>query len=407
MSRHSSRNAAHRKLDQLLRKAAPGARHAGHPYWRLVNVVRERTTLLNPAVALERGNLHTPWRTMKALSRLAVRRVIWTRQPELWDVPVCNPAVQFRSLIQHLLDEYPVPDFMASVWTNIANSDWEHDLYLHLAQGRSVRQFAFPGWCQQDLTRSVCGFFMQAPDDLYPTCAMRWATVRAAGGCPRLARLIATHSAITTGSEDEPFWASVFRFLVKYQPISSEETLEMINFVDAQKFQPECISFGYPAGIEPLQPDFSMRGRTLMSLRRHMANWREELVVRRPELSHQSTKSATWQKSSIQPFSFENDQAVWTINELLSGRELFVEGVAMKHCVADYAVSCSEGTTTIWSMRCQSKRGNKRMMTIEVDTDEKLIIQAKGRSNCNPDQHSMGILRSWAEREGLSVNECL
>ncbi len=52
--------------------------------------------------------------------------------------------MQFRSLVSHLFDEFPVPTFMAPVWACAADKPWEIDMYLHLAAGRSVRQFELP-----------------------------------------------------------------------------------------------------------------------------------------------------------------------------------------------------------------------------------------------------------------------
>jgi hypothetical protein len=78
---------------------------------------------------------------LRACFRLSQRSDAWQRSPEDWIAPRANPFLQFRSLVSHLLDEYPVPGFMATVWLSEHGQPWELDLYLHLAKGRSIRQF--------------------------------------------------------------------------------------------------------------------------------------------------------------------------------------------------------------------------------------------------------------------------
>lgn len=75
----------------------------------------------------------------------------------------------------------------------------------------------------------------------------------------------------------------------------------------------------------------------------------------------------------------------------------------MKHCVACYAGACARRTTSIWSMRFENDERRFRVMTIEVDLSTRTICQARRRYNVPPNEKALGVLRRWAEQEGLKL----
>src|SRR5262249_45026922 len=91
----------------------------------------------------------------------------------------------------------------------------------------------------------------------------------------------------------------------------------------------------------------------------------------------------------------------WTIRELLTSGELFLEGQAMRHCVASYLDRCARRLSSIWSMQVDTGRGPRRSLTVEVDPARKTICQARGRGNRLPRQAERQVLERWAKREGL------
>ncbi len=99
----------------------------------------------------------------------------------------------------------------------------------------------------------------------------------------------------------------------------------------------------------------------------------------------------------------END--TWTVEELLSFDELFVEGGIMKHCVATYANSCRRNRSSIWSIKVRIGDQRRRVLTVEVIPNEKIIWQAKGRRNSSPSQEAERVLQLWANRERLRFRE--
>ena len=96
---------------------------------------------------------------------------------------------------------------------------------------------------------------------------------------------------------------------------------------------------------------------------------------------------------------------VWTITELLTSRALFLEGQAMRHCVATYAERCVRRQTSIWSMQVENKRGRHRLLTIEVDLPKRTICQARGKCNRLPQPAEREVMDRWAAQQGLRIAE--
>lgn len=402
MSSHNRKQYAKRRLDDLIYRFAQPLTHSREAFRRLIHAVRASSRLLVPLP--ERGctDPQDAERIVRACVRMAHRWEAWQRQPEVWTARDANSFVQFRSLASHLFDEYPVPNFMGPVWMCEHDKPWELDMYLHLAAGKSIRQFELPLPFPTRMTKRAAKLFMQAPDDAHPICAYRWAQVRSLGGDNRLARLLMMSPSLCAPTEHEEFWESVVRFLVKNLPISSEEISAIVWFIDQQRFRPAETVWGPGAGQQPLQPEFTLRGRSLMSLRRHMANWRTELLAKLPLLI---PSTPGWARTNIGPFRRTQGDVLWTIDELLTDKELRVEGGIMRHCVATYIHDCARRRTSIWSMKVQDGECRKRTLTIEVIPSSRMIWQAQGKRNSPPSEAAKEILHRWADQEGLKFRE--
>lgn len=390
------RQHAKQRVDDLLRHFAPTWISAPY-YWRLTDAVRSQSQLLSvPNPLPGRMQMEFLARIMRGCRRMAERWGNWHRQPEQWTAPAANPFVVFRSLVTHLFDQYPVPRLMTAVWLADRHLARELDLYLHLAAGRSLRQFRLP--LVGRLSKSAAAQFMQAPDDLHPLAAVRWARVRALGGTPGLARVLSTCSELVVPTPHEEFWEAVTRFLVRHEPMSADEVVKIVRFVQRQRFEAAERVWGRGAGRDPVQPNLTLRGRSLRSLRRHMAHWRTELAHRFTPVEPARTN---WLPSPIGPFRWVTGDTVWTIDEILTDRELRAEGGIMRHCVATYIHRCARRRTSIWSMKVDSPSQRKRVLTIEVDPRTRRVWQAKGKRNSLPHGEAKEMLIRWVQQESL------
>ncbi len=401
---HNGRDSAKYWLDRHLRRSAKRVSRYKRQYWRLVHAVRSRSQLLTPTSVWDAYACAQATRVICACVRIAQHSDAWHpdqwhRAPEQWCPPEGSAHAQLTSLVQHLFEMYPVPEFLTAIWWSERSEYWERDLYLHLARGAGVRRFQWP--FELRITKSIARWFVSAPPGMLPFQALRWAQVHALGGDDQLARIIATCTRLREPLDEEPFWETVLRFLIRNMPLSRIEIILIVIFIHCQRFQPGELIWGPGGGSEPLQPEFSLRGRTLMSLRRHMANWRDDVRPRLPPPDQRKS----WEPTTISGFEIAHDDEVWTIGELLTDRALFVEGNNMQHCVAEFIDECARRETSIWSMKVCREEIRRRVLTIEVDPESKIVKQAQGKRNSDPSPAARRILRQWAEQEQLNLSE--
>jgi PcfJ-like protein len=401
----SLRKFAKQQLDDAIHAGRSlAARHheALAAYERLLAHVRSRTTLLRASdrprdyrTALNRG-----------LLAIALHHTVWLRPVETW-LPTDQRAwPQLTELANHLFARYAVPAFMTSVWFDLPPGEIlaQHGWYKHLGLGRNIRTAGLP----MRVTRAMAHRFMQAPHHYTAVAALRWAQVLGLGGSEALARA-AVGTRLGKMLENESFWESVLHFLINHPSFDLAQVGPLVDFVQHQRFEwregvsPDGVFGGQP----PPQPDFSMKGRTVASIRRLIEEWHKQLGRE----MHQ--RCFAWLHSRFNDFrlvqrSGEHGQTrVWTITELRTSQALFVEGKAMRHCVATYAVRCGRGHSSIWSMELENRRGRHRVLTIEVDMATRTICQARRFGNRLPQAAEREILEQWAARERLSIPESL
>lgn len=143
---------------------------------------------------------------------------------------------------------------------------------------------------------------------------------------------------------------------------------------------------------------FTLKGRTTNSLLRAVDIWHGKIFSE----NHKDFRKIKW--NGIQSefdLSFEFEENIYKCIQLKSGKELYIEGNELEHCVVTYAKSCFNSLCTIWSMQIQKKNSFKRMMTIEVI--EKTIVQARKEKNSLPNPEELKLLKDWSERMGYTV----
>jgi hypothetical protein len=233
--------------------------------------------------------------------------------------------------------------------------------------------------------------------------AFRWAQVRSLGGDSRLARSL-LRTILMAPTADERFWETVIRFLVENGPLVDVEVEAIVGFICRQRFEPAEVVWGRGAGDRPLQPDFSLEGRSLSGLRHYMANWQAELACRVSTPAREG-RELSWAPTPIEPFRLHDGVQTWSVRELLTASELRAEGGIMRHCVGSYVSACRLRRTSIWSMRIENGEAPKRVLTIEILPATRTIRQAKGKSNAPPCHTASRVLLLWAKHAGLKFDE--
>lgn len=385
-------------IREMLAGIDEGPRKGIIPY---LGEIQGRSALLSPACF--RGRVEDGWidRILQGLLALYAHRRDWRRPLRTWQPTGTNTLPIFSSLAHHLLAEYRVPPVLLSVWFDGDDhpARRRQQWFKHAGLGRSLRAAGFP----LRLSKPAAHEFAHAPAHFPVEFALRWAQVRSLGGSDRLARAIA---ATRLGSGGEfcggDFWISVIQIFISTPRLDLAHIEPIIEYLYDQKFETRTVIIGEDTELclGPPQPELSLRGRTAASLYRRAIEWQSE-----PK--HQEERTLIrWDRCPIGEFAgLDESGRSWTIRELLDSDAMAAEGKAMHHCVASYTVGCSQGRTTIWSIGIESPEGRERAATVEVDPESRLVLQAKARFNEDPDAPCLAILKDWAAREGLSLQE--
>jgi hypothetical protein len=219
--------------------------------------------------------------------------------------------------------------------------------------------------------------------------------VTAAGGDRRLFAIwMRTPQAQGIGTrEDETFWAHVLAWLAKNPP-EGEQLGPILDYV---------------AHRRRADASFSMTGRTLPAVTRGMLEWHRELAQDR------ALHGARFEPSGLRGATFDvstrsadggTKPRVWRVEEILTGNRLADEGRRMGHCVYSYASRIARRECSIWSMTYEDgtgPTGRWAMLTIEVRTESRRVVQARGRFNRAATSAEHVVLVRWAGLNGLTV----
>ncbi len=386
------------RIREMLAGIDDGPRQGIIPF---LGEIRGRSALLSPACF--RGRVEDGWidRILQGLLGLYAHRRDWRRPLRTWQPTEMNTLPIFSSLAHHLLAEYRVPPVLLSVWFDgdDHSAHRRQRWFKHAGLGKSLRGAGFP----LRLSKPAAHEFAHAPAHFPVEFALRWAQVRSLGGSDRLARAIAA-TRLGAGGEfgNGDFWMSVIQMFISTPRLDLAYVEPIVDYLHDQKFEFRTVIIGEDTElcVAPPQPELTLRGRTAASLYRRALEWRSE-----PR--HDSTRVLIrWDRCSVGEFSGQDESGrSWTIRELLDSDAMAAEGKAMHHCVATYTERCSQRHTTIWSIGIESPEGRERAATVEVDPDSRLILQAKARLNEDPDAPCLAILKDWAAREGLNLQE--
>ena len=337
------------------------------------------------------------------IDRLVAHAARWIRPLKAWTPKTHNRARQFGSLARHLFARYDVPAFMDSAW--LSGSGAHQYWFIHIGQGGSIRTAPKLPFA---LTRKMAHCFMQAPNQLTASGAIRWSQVIALGGSRELAQAV-NETRLARRFKDNDFWATVLQFFVRHPMLDVAHVNPIMDYIWNQKYesQGEGVEDGVVRQLGPMQPNFTMRGRTPESLLRQVEAWHQRLG------RMTSATGLRWRRAPIREFEHvegalhSQNRKIWRIREILSGDELLAEGRAQRHCVGSYERSCYRRTTSIWTLGLVERTGVSKRVTIEVRLPSKIICQVRGRRNRLADAKERDVVQRWAQQEGLKAADLL
>ncbi len=336
------------------------------------------------------------------------------------DAPAIRPGADWRpqmktrdagklrlAAARHLYARYAVAPHLEAIWLDDAQANGELDAaearlrrrwYAVAARGGSLHKETEAGrW----LSRREVHAFLNPPGELPFEAALWQAIARSFTDDIGLALRIARSRIGYTPRGEIGFWREAARFFVA-NPAPRETIDDLCDFL-AERHRRDR--------------DFSLKGRTPVSLERQMREWHRDLAaIRRIEeaqrlaaraAGREAETTGRWVGSPLADWSWQPSakeakarREEFVVTQLTTAEELVAETRAMHHCVSTYAQKCINGQASIWSLRLKRARGSDRLLTIELDRRNR-AVQVRGFANrlARPDE--VEVLSRWAKARGV------
>jgi len=324
----------------------------------------------------------------EAIDRLV--ELTWVRPVEDWVPRGKAPDAVLISLAGHLTARYPVPAFLYGAFFTQPASYLKYDpmvFYRCAAEGKSIHALFSEKAYYPRMTRRMSHLFMRMKAGMSIPEAARTAQVLASGGSAALARELCRSSFGDRFSDFEDRVAEFISWLCREREIDFKQLGNVVQYFWNLWWDDQ---------------NYSLKGRTFASVsrdaRRYMDQWSVQKKLTKTTFEPSGFRGATWtvrgmgDNGTMQPIT-------WTMRELLTARDIRAEGTAMRHCVFTYAIDVEEKRCSLWSLR----RDDRRMLTVEVDTADKQIVEAKGKCDRDPEPREIRMLKHWAAKNGLSI----
>jgi len=300
------------------------------------------------------------------------------REPRDWKPKSHNLSKQKISFINWVYQKYPVPDFMYEVFTR----DDPAGIHDHLKWFLTITQGGSFAKCQNLLTKKEAHLFLNAPDNNSINENLWWSKCKSLDINDRMTRAVVKRFFVNIPVTDS-FWLSLLTLIKNEEKIEVSVVSDVMDFLRAQM----------------RRGTFSLKGRTFGSLIKLSNKWHRDMQLRRF-----GDQNLTWAPFEIPDWKFTNKQTkiVWSVNQLLSSKELWSEGRRMKHCVASYGHRCVDGTSAIFTMVSSDHfNTDEKHLTIEINRNKQLT-QVRGRMNKAPQGEPLLMLRKWMNINGVT-----
>jgi hypothetical protein len=391
MSNHAFKQRARACIDRAVSRsfaelARPSTRLA---FANLLNRVREKSSLLRPT-----GDGTQQLLALEALRNIARQHEQHLRCASLWDGGEASVHTLVHGLASHLFGRYAISRIFGQVWFG-GNSLAEREVRRwFIAHARGCRFRDIPG-LPIAMTRKMERLLLQSPHDLPLRPAMRRAEILALGGDPALVEIILA-TPLAHDLEHGDFWRSALHFFINHQAqLSAEQIASFVEFFYAIRIRPvEFTTADGRTRTRPLDPSFSLVGRTPSSVTKLLTEWKRESC-------RVNGLGRRWSSSGLPGMWWQDGE--WQMFELLCSSALQNEGEAMYNCVGSYADACASGRSSIWSLRWRERTGNYvSRCTIEVNPASRKIVQIRGRGSA-PLQLEQPMIEEWSAQAGLTI----
>lgn len=314
-----------------------------------------------------------------------------------------DPARLRLAAARHLYACYPVSAALEAIWRDGSGLDageiaLRKAWYVAVARGDSL----YKAGANALMSRKEVHCFLNLSDDLTFDEAFWMAIIRSYTDDFGLAARLARTKISRTPRADLAFWREVARFFCAH-PTSKEETDDLCDYIGAMYRHDRA---------------YSLKGRTLASLRKQMSEWHRDIAaverieaMRRRVAGRGSAAKGAWDGSRLEDWEWQPSAKEakahgerFFVRQLRTAEDLVGESRAMHHCVSTYAAKCIAGNASIWVLRRTALGKIERLLTIELDPQNR-AVQVRGFSNrvALPDERK--VIERWAKARGVMLRD--
>jgi len=304
---------------------------------------------------------------------------------------------QIAGLARHLFCKHPVPAWLDAVWgasNSVKILTIERSLkwacwFVCLGRGGSLHKLAKLMGAR--LTNGAVAHLQDAPAHLMPELACMWAETVGITGKQRVADWLIKHQGyyidptlVPRGKKDVQFarfWLQTVQWFARHaDELTDDQAAELL----------EWGWFKFDHSQKTGRGLFAWSGRTpRRCLRQAPAFLESALRALGGETNRRwEAVGVSWDFSEN---GSEGTSDVWRFEELIQSSELWEEGVAMRHCVAKYDSQCHQGRAVVVSLR----RNGERTLTIELQGNDLVLGQVKGRFNREATAEESRVVQRW------------
>ncbi|RWD78766.1 PcfJ domain-containing protein [Mesorhizobium sp.] len=309
---------------------------------------------------------------------------------------------------RHLYARYPVSAALEGVWLDASGLDASEVAlrkawYIAVARGDSLYKAGANAW----LSRKEVHCFLNLSGDFTFDEAFQVAIARSYTDDPGLAARLARTKVARTPRGELVFWREVTRFFCGH-PASKEEIDDLCDYIGA---------------MHQRDAAYTLKGRTLASLRRQMLEWHRDIAAierieamrrraagRAPRTAGMQSQGRAWDGSRLEDWEWQPSSKEakahgerFFVRQLKTAEDLVAESRAMHHCVSMYAAKCIAGNASIWVLRRTALGKVERLLTIELDPQNR-AVQVRGFGNRLASPEERKIVERWAKARGVVLN---
>lgn len=158
-----------------------------------------------------------------------------------------------------------------------------------------------------------------------------------------------------------------------------------------------CVEFLVQHAPGFQEKSIQLSGRTPKSFWQLVLNWQHEQQQR------EFLAIQPWKTQTDEPFEIQVHDTIYKFQELIDAKTLQQEGNELNHCALTYAVKCSKGLCSIFSLKKSDagKRSFSALITLEVA--ENKVVQARGAYNRNANAFERFLIDTWCKAKGFEL----